>query len=432
MKKVLIITYYWPPSGGSGVQRWMYFTKYLSEFNYKPFILTVSEKYASYKTLDKSFVEKVKDVEVYKTRTLEPLRLYSFLNTGSLTKGIPQGTINKSKRGFFFKLSSIIRGNFFIPDARIGWNFFALKKARKIIVMNGIDMVITTGPPHSTHLIGLQLKKEYSIKWISDFRDPWTDIYYNEEFNRSKWSIKKDSILEKKVLESADIVLTVGSKLKQLLQNKISTQLNKFHHIYNGYDSFLMKKIEKEIHSFFEITFIGLLTENQPFLSFIESFKIFLTKSPNPNIQICLAGDIHPEILKSFEELPVTVNYKGYVSHEDALRLMKRSELLLNILAEMKNSDILISGKQMEYIATGNPILCIGNTKGESAFLIKDISNARIFEKDQINNISEFISKVYSLWESNESFLNDVENDFVIKKSRFETSLQLSQLLNSI
>lgn len=434
MNKVLVITYYWPPCGGSGVQRWMYFCKYLSEFGYEPIVLTVSEDSASYRNTDESFVDKIKDVETHKTNTFEPLKLYSLLTTGSKNKGIPVGLVRREDQGIFSKLSAFIRGNFFIPDARIGWRKYALKKARALIKENDIKLIVTTGPPHSTHLIGLQLKKEYGLKWVADFRDPWSDIYYNKDFLRSESATRKDLSLERQVLEGADRILTVGFKLKELLQKKIAGSPDKFHHIYNGYDSFAMEQIPEETHDHFEITFIGVLTEQQPYLSAIESLKKFIEHVPNANFRLSLAGNIQPEILDEFKkELPtVNMDIHGYVVHETAMKLMKRSQLLLNFLAVMKDNEILISGKQMEYIATGNPILCIGNTEGESAFILKDIHNARVFEKEQNEESADFITSVYRKWEAKEPYLNEVDNESIKSKSRYETTRELAQFFNEI
>jgi glycosyltransferase involved in cell wall biosynthesis len=434
MKKILIITYYWPPSGGSGVQRWMYFSKYLPEFGYEPIVLTVSEKKASYKHTDISFLENVKGIETYKTNTLEPLKLYSLITTGDKTAGIPSGHITTGKRSFFKKLSTYVRGNLFIPDARIGWNRYALKKARKIISEQKIDIIVTTGPPHSTHLIGLELQKEFSIKWIADLRDPWTDIYYNKILNRTDKTEKIDKSLEQQVLNKADVVLTVGFKLKELLQKKVVNNHDKFHHIYNGYDSFLMQKIPVETQSYFEITFIGILTLAQPYASIIKIISKFLEEIPDANIKICLAGNIQNDILNELTDKFTSskILHQGYVQHAEAIRLMKRSQLLINLLADMAESQILISGKQMEYIATGNPILCIGNTKGESALILDDIENARIYEKEQINESVAFLIETYNKWHAGISCVQNTKTESIINKSRYETTRQLSQLINQI
>ncbi len=432
MKKVLVITYYWPPSGGSGVQRWMYFCKYLSDFGYTPIVLTVSEKSAAYKNIDNHFIEKVKDIETYKTKTFEPLKLYSWLTTGNTKKGIPHGNVH-TKKGFFQKAMAFIRGNFFVPDARIGWKSYALKQARKIIQSQQIHCIITTGPPHSAHLIGLQLQKETHIKWIADLRDPWSDIYYNKDFMRLDSVQKKDTFLEKNVLEKADGILTVGFKLKELLQKKAPGFEKKFHHIYNGYDAFLMDAIETHLHSHFEVTFIGLLTKKQPYVAILKTIQLFLEAHKNTSIKVCFAGNIDAEILEAFQkEIPQYLDVKGYVSHKKSLELMKQSQLLVNCLPEMADSQILISGKQMEYIATGNPILCFGNTEGECAILMEDIENAKIVEKHQIKEAAEFLSHVYQKWQAKEPFLNAANHQSIQNKSRYETTRELAAYLDGL
>ena len=173
------MTYYWPPSGGSGVQRWMYFAKHLKQQGWIPFVITVDEKYASYRVLDKSLLTQVDDIHVTKTKTIELLRWYSLFFTGSKKRGIPQGEVKKN--GFLSRFAAFIRGNFFIPDARKGWNTYAEKGSIKLIKKENINIIITTGPPHSTHLIGSRLKSSLGIKWFADFRDPWTNVFYNKD-----------------------------------------------------------------------------------------------------------------------------------------------------------------------------------------------------------------------------------------------------------
>lgn len=434
MKKVLVITYYWPPSGGSGVQRWMYFCNYLSDFGYEPIVLTVSEKYASYKNEDLSFLEFVKDIKVHKTKSFEPLKLYSKLTTGDSKKGIPMGSVGTNKKGILQKLSLFVRGNFFVPDARVGWNKYALKEAKKIINSENIELVITTGPPNSSHLIGLELKKSIAIKWLADFRDPWTDIYYNKLFNRGGRAEEKDKKYELSVLENADKITTIGVKLQELLQAKLKQNNQKFDYLYNGFDAHAMNELIKNKHDHFEITFIGLLTKSQPYQSIVEVLKKMHSNNPNSNIVFCLAGNIDNDILLELQnELPfIQFKLEGYIDHKKALYLMKQSDLLLNFLSEMENSEILISGKQMEYLATGNPTLCIGNTKGECAMLLENIENAQIFEKTQQSEILSFVTRVFEMWQKGESFQLSTDNDYIKSKSRYEVTRKLASILDTM
>ena len=253
---ILIITYYWPPSGGSGVQRWMYFAKYLKKLGLNPIVLTVDPKYASYNLKDLSLQSQIKDIETYKTFSLEILSLYSFFKSGNKTKSIPQSYIpNKS---IFDKITSFIRLNIFIPDSRIGWNYFAFQKAKKIISNNKIDYVITTGPPHSSHLIGEKIYKKYKLKWIVDLRDPWSELFYLKDGFRFNFSKKINEKLETNVIEKADaIITTVGDRYHKILKDKI-TNPEKIHQIYNGYDKLNYDKIDEiNIHQATLLAFLA-------------------------------------------------------------------------------------------------------------------------------------------------------------------------------
>ncbi len=262
-KKILIISYYWPPAGGSGVQRWMYFTKYLKQLDFEPIVITVDETKASYPVTDSSLIKETKGIRVIKTLTREPLRWYSLLTSGDMQKGIPQGEVKTSN--LMGKFLAFIRGNYFIPDARKGWVPFVLKEAQNILKKERIEYLITTGPPHSTHLAGLELKKKFDLKWWVDFRDPWTDIFYNTSLYRSAKSIFKDQALEKEVLQKADgVITTVAGMFHEQL--KVIAPKQNFSVIPNGYDVDLMQNVKAAVKNIdFHIVYTGLLTKNQDY-----------------------------------------------------------------------------------------------------------------------------------------------------------------------
>ncbi len=235
MKKVLIITYYWPPGSGAGVQRWLKFSKYLPAYGWEPVILTIDPGYATYPALDNTLTDEVPPrLKVHKTKATDYFRLYS-----RDKKRIPSsGFAIDEGKGLFSWLSKFIRGNFFIPDPRKGWNRYAFMKACELIEKEEIRNVITTSPPHSTQLIGLKLKKKYpDIKWIADLRDPWTDIYYYDRFHPTALSRMVDLNYEKSVLKSTDAIITVGASLKELFASKIHGLREKIEVISNGYDA---------------------------------------------------------------------------------------------------------------------------------------------------------------------------------------------------
>ncbi|MGB8491633.1 MAG: glycosyltransferase, partial [Bacteroidales bacterium] len=234
MQKVLIITYYWPPGSGAGVQRWLKFSKYLPQYGWEPVILTVDPAYATYPALDDTLNNDVPaQLKVHKTKARDYFRLYKKDKSKIPSSGFAADT-DKTFAGW---LARFIRGNFFIPDPRRGWNKYALIKAVRLIEEEGIVNVITTSPPHSTQLIGLRLKKRFpGIRWIADLRDPWTDIYYYDQFHPTRFSKWIDINFEKRVLRSADLIITVGKSLKELFASKIAGQKDKIEIVPNGYD----------------------------------------------------------------------------------------------------------------------------------------------------------------------------------------------------
>ncbi len=432
-KKVLIISYYWPPSSGSGVQRWMYFAKYLGDYGITPIILTVDPKKASYRKLDQSFNQFIEGIEVHKTKTLEPLKLYSLLTTGSTKKGIPQGSVGAEKKGLFSKISRYIRGNVFIPDARIGWKKYAIKEAKKIISSHDINLIITTGPPHSTHLIGRILKRLHKMHWIADLRDPWTEIYYKEDLLQSSKSQEKDRKLEFSVLNEADHILTIGPSMADLLRNKIPDQKEKVSYIYNGYDAVKMKTVTTDkSEDFMVISFVGLLTDAMPHQSFSKALKILESQKNIKTIKLRLVGDICQSFLDAVKViLPKDqIEILGYVAHREALRLMFNADILFTCLPTQEHSKIMISGKMLEYMATGNSILCIGDPESDASKILSASNNSITIQPHQIEEITAFVSAKYELWK--EGKLNSNVSDSIKNLSRFKTTEQLATLIKSI
>ena len=401
----MILTYYWPPSGGSGVQRWMYFTKYLRQLGWEPIVITVDETQASYPVLDFELLEEVKDIQVIKTDTKEPLKIYSQILTGSTNKGIPQGAV--SKKGWFSKMAAFIRGNFFIPDARKGWNTYAKTEAEKLIRQQGIQKLITTGPPHSTHLLGLQLKAQFGIQWWADFRDPWTDIFYNKDIYRTAWAKRTDTRWEEKVLQTADgILTTVGGNLVRKLQTKAPDQ--SFYVLPNGYDALLMSSIPKTTLKPFHVVYTGLLTENQDYLPVIE---VLNTLAGRHHTRLSLAGNIAPSLIQKIKNTApkIEVDYKGYLSHQEAIALMKSGDLLLNFIFRGADRE-MISGKLLEYLATAIPLLSIGDPQSEAARFLAQASFAQMIDANDIDTQEIFIQKVAQQKGKANNILPEIEN----------------------
>ena len=379
MKKVLIITYYWPPSGGAGVQRWLKFAKYLPEFGWQPVILTVDPSYASYPQRDESLAGEIDpNCLVYTTKSFELYNLYKLI---SGKKEVPYGGFaNESKEGLLQKISKFLRGNFLLPDPRKGWNRYALKKASALIREFNIDTVVTTSPPHSTQLIGLKLKKKFNIKWIADLRDPWTDIYYYNQFKHTALARKIDLQFERKVVENADLLVTVSEDVKRIFASKSSLPVAaKTVVIPNGYDEddFLNKKVPAETKKV--ITYTGTISEAYPVDCFLEAL-VSLEENLKSQILIRFVGKVPPSVVQKFRDTGLEIDLVGYVDHPKSIEYLFRSHLLLLVIPEVKNNHGILTGKFFEYLASRKPVLAIGPTQGDLAKIMKQTNCGQLFD----------------------------------------------------
>ncbi len=392
MKKVLVITYYWPPSGGSGVQRWLKFVKYLREFGIEPIILTVDPEYANFPVLDESLFSDIPNgVEIHRTQAKSPFAVYSKLRG----RKVPQsGFAGDSNPNFIERLMRFVRGNFFIPDARIGWNKFAIKKAKELILKHELDCVITTSPPHSTQLIGLELKNTFNLKWIADLRDPWTDIYYNKELYRTKWAEKIDRQLEKKCLESADHIIVVSDSIARLFNKRYNGINSKISIIPNGYDEAdFQNKVASET-KYNYISYIGNLGPSYPINNFLIEFNEFSSKNPKWRLRFVgnVFEDVKNQILNS--DLSERVEFISYVEHKKAIDFMIESKALLLIIPNSEENKGILTGKLFEYLAAKKPIIFIGPEDGDAAKILSNTSKVLINNQKNMHSLQGFLEHV--------------------------------------
>jgi len=393
MQKVLIVTYYWPPGSGAGVQRWLKFSRYLPQYGWDPFILTVDPQYAAYPAIDNSMTSEVPgNLIVHKTKANDFFRYYK-----KDKSRIPSsGFASDEEKGFKSLITRFIRGNFFIPDPRRGWNRYAFKKACEIIESRKINHIITTSPPHSTQLIGLKLKRKYpAIKWIADLRDPWTDIYYYKEFYPTWLSNFIDSSYEKSVLQSADRIITVGKSLKELFCSKIQSPESKFEVITNGFDEEDFAGLVSSKPGIFTISYIGTLSDSYPLTGFLNALKVF--GGNGRNFRLKFVGTVSPKQKETILSSPAgsKTEFVKYASHSTAIRYMLDSSALLLIIPDHRSSRSIITGKLFEYIASGSPIICIGPASGDAAEIIANHAAGKTFhysEEGPINDYLNFIA----------------------------------------
>ena len=392
--KVLIITYYWPPAGGPGVQRWLKFVKYLPEFDVEP-IVYIPEN-PSYPLLDEKLLSDVSDKTVIlKNKIFEPYALASFLSKNK-TKKLGAGIITqKKKQSFIEKAMLWIRGNVFIPDARVFWVKPSVKYLKKYIQEHNIETLITTGPPHSLHLIGLDIKKQLNINWIADFRDPWTTIGYHKELKLSKWASAKHKSLEKEVLTTCDTILVTSPTTKSEFE-RITNQPIEV--ITNGYD---VEKIEKKsLDEAFTLAHIGsFLSERNPQIlweslsELINENKIFAT-----HFKLKLIGAVSKEVIQSISEykLDSFVQNLGYVSHEEALVHQRSSQVLLLIEIDSEDTKCIIPGKLFEYMVSERPILAIGPKNSDFENIIKQTNTGVFYQYIEKNELKSQILSYFN------------------------------------
>ena len=394
MKKVLIITYYWPPSGGAGVQRWLKFAKYLPEFGWQPVILTVDPQYASYPQRDESLAKEIgPDCLVYTTKSFELYNLYKFI---SGKKEVPYGGFaNESKEGFLQKVSKFLRGNFLLPDPRKGWNKYALKKAEELIREYDIKTVVTTSPPHSTQLIGLSLKKRLNIRWIADLRDPWTDIYYYHQFKHTALARKIDRSYERQVIEQADVIVSVSEDVKRIFAEKSRMPIaEKTVVVPNGYDEedFKLKDLPAESRKI--ITYTGTISEAYDVDKLLEAL-VRLDERLKEQLLIRFVGKIPQAVEQRFRDTGLEIELMGYVDHQKSIEYLLRSDLLLLVLPKVNNNKGILTGKFFEYLASQKPILAIGPVDGDLARIILDTNCGRIFDYSDTAGMIRYIQNIF-------------------------------------
>ncbi|MBQ0152104.1 MAG: glycosyl transferase family 1 [Chryseobacterium sp.] len=397
-KKVLIITYYWPPAGGPGVQRWLKFAKYLPEFGYQPIIYTPENP--SYPLMDETLVKDVpENIEIVKTKIWEPYQLAEKLNKSNKKFKAGQFDVG-TNQSWKSKLSIWVRGNFFIPDARVFWVNPSVKYLENYLKVNQIDTIVTSGPPHSMHLIGLNLKKKLpNLKWIADFRDPWTEISYYKHLKLTKRSDDKHRQLESSVFKTADVTLATSYTDAE---NFRKNGANAFC-ITNGFDENDSKNTQVSSSStHFTISYIGVLEQLRNPENLWKSLQKLVDSNPQfaEDFKLKFVGRVDDKILQNLENsvLKNHLQNMGYLSHDKAILEMENSTLLLMTNFPDASSKGIIPGKIFEYLATGKQIISFGPDDADVATILNKTDAGHHFGYADESKITEFILEKYQLW----------------------------------
>ena len=373
MTKVLILSYYWPPGGGPGVQRWLKFVKYLRRFGWEPVVYTPENPESP--VFDPSLENDIpKNMTILKRRIREPYTLYKRFLGQKPEERIQAGFLSEQERPDRKQgLSVWIRGNLFIPDARKYWINPSVRYLIPYLKKHPFDCIISSGPPHSLHLIGMRLKKQLNIPWVADFRDPWTGIDFYEKLRLTKRSDRKHHKLEKEVIITADAVITVSQGMKKDFEKYRKEGM---YVITNGYDPADIPAEETGPGSGFLITHLGSINADRNPLVFWKAIRQLIDEYDffSKDLAIKLVGTTDVSVRKSIQDhtLDEVVEYSEPVPHNQVFKLLHQSHVLLLPVNNTPNASSILTGKLFEYLAAGRPILGIGPVNGEMAGILKE------------------------------------------------------------
>lgn len=445
MKKVLIITYYWPPSGGAGVQRWLKFTKYLREFGWEPVIYTPENPESP--NNDSSLGKDIpKDLKVIKTKIWEPYTFYKVFIGQKKDQKINAAFLTESKKPKKFeKIAVWIRGNFFIPDARKFWVKPSIRFLSGYLKKNPVDAVISTGPPHSMHLIALGLKKKLNVPWLADFRDPWTNIDFYSKLMLTSFADRKHKQLELEVLNKADVVTCVGKtwldELQEIWRKKkgslgkaeANIHNSKFRFISNGYDpdDYSGEKVESDKK--FSIVYVGTLDKSRNPGILWKTLSGIVNKNTSfaNDLQIKLVGKTDIAVTVDIEKnglLPYMEKIP-YLTHEEVTQVQKKSQVLLLLINNTPNAMGITTGKLFEYLAAERPILCIGPKGGDADKILTQTNGGLISGYEDSQSLEANILYFYNKYKIGNLSSESVD---IEKYSRKALTGEVAKVLNEI
>lgn len=421
-KKILIITYYWPPSGGVGVQRWMNFTLQLKKRGWDPIVLTPENP--QFEIRDEKLQDRVKDIKTSKIPIWEPFNLFHKLTGNKNRENVQQGLVlEKSHKSLKDQLMVWVRGNILVPDPRVFWVKSASKKAIKLIKEEGIETIVTTGPPHSIHLIGRKVKRVTGVKWLADFRDPWSKWDVLEKLNTSSFVLGIHRRMERSIIREADVVTTVSGRLAKAFGGI---------EVLNNGLTISNTSAEEPHSSHFTIGYFGMLNElrNPRQLwhlldQLCRENQVFANKL-RVRIGGIVSGSIKEEI-SELNELKSKVEFLGYLPHEQIQNEYKKCNILLLLQNKSDNSEWILPVKFFEYLAAERMILALGERKSDLGDIMNNKDIGQILSYSEIDSIRSFIEDIFE----NEKKPDSVQGKKLLKQFSHEKLVErLEEILN--
>jgi glycosyltransferase involved in cell wall biosynthesis len=412
LKKVLIITYYWPPSGGSGVQRWLRFVKNLRQFGWEPSVYTADN--AHYEIIDDSLIREIPDdVQTYKLRVRDANSILAKL---SLFTGKKSQTAYDNRRltdkdtSLKQKFLWFVRGNFFVPDAKMFWIRPSARYLSRILKEKKYDLLVSTGPPHSLHLIAKKLHEQLNIPWVADFRDPWTSIDYIQEINLSRFARAKHERLEREVVCAANKVVVIGRTMYTEFKDKYNVESEI---IYNGYNEFHQTQTDYPIDKKFSLVHIGIFSQNRNCNDLWEVLAELIAEDPvfSTDFELKLVGKTDTAIIESIDRFKLRshLNSVDYVPYDKTQEYLYGAQVLLLPINRVPYSEFILTGKLFEYLKSNRPILLIGPPHGDAAEIIQKCNAGYCINFDDKLALKAQIRKMYIDYKENKNTIQPVD-----------------------
>jgi glycosyltransferase involved in cell wall biosynthesis len=399
--RILLISYYWPPSGGGGVHRWLKFSKYLPEFDIEPVIYTPLDP--DYPAIDESLLDEVDDkLQIWRHPIWEPYGYYRKFMGLKRDKKIYSGFITEDEHETFRqKVSVFVRGNFFIPDARKFWIKPSIKYLTKRLKAEPVDLIVSTGPPHSMHLIAAGVHKAFQIPWIADFRDPWTGIDFYDQLRLLPWSDRKHKRLEREVLTEADCVVTVSPQWKLDLE-KISGR--DVHVMTNGFDEADFKETPP-LTDEFTLTHLGSINADRNANMLWDTLEAMLANDAEfaRHFQLDLIGPIDQSVLVYLKRLPALsqrMQVTEWLDHSAAIRRIQASQVLLLLLNDTPNKFGIVPGKLFEYLGANRPVICIGPVRGDADHILQECQAGKVVDYRDQEGMEQVVRTYFNAYQS--------------------------------
>jgi glycosyltransferase involved in cell wall biosynthesis len=427
-----VLTYYWPPSGGAGVQRCLKWVKYLPELGVEPTVITVDPDQASYPVRDESLLREVPPgVRVIRTATLEPFESYQKLTGRAVPHG---GFANEGKPSAVQQALRFVRGNFFLPDPRRGWNRYALAAVDKLLAAGEkFDAILTSSPPHSTQLIGLEIQRKYGLRWLADLRDPWTDIYYTKDLHRTPPAAWLDARYERQVLTKADAVLVTSPETERLFRRKLpDLAKGKIVVLPNGYDEPDFQQPSAPPADCLRLTHTGTISARYRIDNLLKAIAKTQQRYPQVPWRLRFVGQVDAGVRAQVAAagLSDVTEFLPFVPHQQSVAYLMTSSALLMAIPDVALNRGILPGKVFEYLAARKPVLCVGPAGSDADNVLREAGAGQALPYDDVELMLSTLGHLAEQWQQSPDL--DLRDATPAQYSRRGQAARLAELVRTL